>query len=109
MAINSGLAVLDLVAGLIFASPGKQPMFEGSNWATSAARQADEDWLRVGCFIRHSTFGDGRVFDIGTYKGLRVLVIQFSDAERLISLEHGLPHIRPIPRINGDAVSLCTA
>jgi len=95
MAVAAGVAVLDLVTELVFADLVIQSRFQGENWKPLGETQPEAGWLRVGEILQHTTFGEGRLLDIADYKKMRTLVIQFSDEVKLISLEFGLPHIRP--------------
>ncbi len=96
MAISSGLAVLDLSTDLVFASPAIQAQFDLPTWRGDQHHAGGADWMQVGCFLLHSTFGQGRVLDIGTYKKRRVFVAQFKDVVKVLDMEYGLPHVRPI-------------
>ena len=63
-----------------------------------AAGQTDDETkgLYAGSFLLHSTFGKGRVLDIGVYKKQRVMVVEFESRTRVINLEFGLPHMRRV-------------
>jgi hypothetical protein len=96
-AMAGGLAVLDLLTYRVFAAPEIQPRFEVPEWSGHPRLPPGNDWMQAGSFVTHSTFGSGRVLDIGKYKGRRVLVVLFADRERVLDLEYGLPQVRATP------------
>jgi hypothetical protein len=84
------LAVFDFITERVFAPEPEQYRFETGDWTVGT----DPATLYAGCFVLHSTFGKGRLLDIGDYKGMDTFVIKFADRGRLINVEYGLPHLR---------------
>ena len=53
-------------------------------------------WLVAGARVRHSTFGDGTIGRVGTYKDVPSVWIDFDSGEtKALALEFGLPHLTP--------------
>ena len=63
-----------------------------NNQATNPA----PDWLTPGATVEHQHFGQGRVVDLGQHKGVDVVRIEFSMGPKVLSIEYGVPALRPV-------------
>ena len=94
-AIAKGLAVLDMSTHLVFADQGIQARFENPQWIPQTSAESP-DWLRVGALVRHSTFGEGRILDLGMYKGLSAVAMQFPQGQKVLDREIALRYLEPL-------------
>jgi hypothetical protein len=57
-------------------------------------------WLVEGARVRHSTFGDGIVGQVGAYKDIPSVWIDFDHGEtKALALEFGLQHLTLVPGV----------
>ncbi|WP_185996190.1 hypothetical protein [Nocardioides campestrisoli] len=57
------------------------------------------DWLHAHAVVDHTTFGSGVVAQVGEYRGVPSVWIDFDYGERKgLALEFGLPHLGPHKR-----------
>lgn len=99
-AVADGLAALDLLTDLVFAATDIQSRFDRPEWCPPSRHHLSNNWMHVGAFVTHLKFGAGRVLHIGKYKNRQVIVILFSDGERVLDLEGGSPYIRAVLSTN---------
>ena len=81
---KAGLAVFDCATSMVFAEEGAQVKFEGADWNGAPTDKPSTEWPGVGSLVTHAKFGDGRVLDVGEFKGTRALVVEFADDVRLL-------------------------
>jgi hypothetical protein len=55
----------------------------------------ESDWIYPGAWVVHDKFGKGKIQSISEYKNTPMLVIEFSFGEKMLSKEHGIPHLAP--------------
>ena len=53
------------------------------------------DWLRPGSRVIHSKFGSGTIKCYRVIKNGPAMEIEFTGGTKLLSPEHGIPHLRP--------------
>jgi|SRR6516164_9903527 len=61
-----------------------------------AAALARDNWLVEGAAVVHARLGTGTIAQVGHYKGVPTLWVDFdTGARRTLEIEYELPHLRP--------------
>jgi len=54
-------------------------------------------WMVEGARVDHDTFGPGTIGQVGTYKDVPTVWVDFDDGEiKALALEFGLPHLESL-------------
>jgi len=66
------------------------------NKAPDAAAPAPSSWLIAGTQVVHRRFGTGAIANVGDYKGVPTVWVDFdTGTRRALDIEWALPHLRP--------------
>lgn len=85
-AVDLGLAVMDADDLAVFAPKKAQERFEQPPWGLQG-KLPSVPWLRVGVPVRHKVFGRGRVLDVGDYKGVTVVIVDFRRGPKMLGAD----------------------